>query len=222
VQGGCPSHLCAELKLSKEANALPLVRVGHPAALALEVEPDAFVPRSRLQADLARALERACLAREEATREGAVSDVRWRVPSDFDALEEFQDQLSRWLEATGLSAAQRHRTALAVRELTANAIEWGHCRQRERLVSISARLDREKVTVNVRDSGPGFNPRNLPHAARPGDPLSHLTVRADKQLREGGFGILMASGLVDFLTYNEAGNEALAVKYLPQRHVLAS
>jgi two-component system OmpR family response regulator len=106
---------------------------------------------------------------------------------------------------------------LAVREVGANAIEWGHSYQRERFVSVHCRLDPDKVSVLVRDSGPGFNPRNLPHAARPGDPLSHLPVRAELRLRDGGFGILMASGLVDHLCYNEAGNEAQLLKFLPAR-----
>jgi anti-sigma regulatory factor (Ser/Thr protein kinase) len=84
-------------------------------------------------------------------------------------------------------------------------------------VAVTCRLDRDKVSVLVRDSGAGFDPGDLPHAARPGDPLGHLPVRAARQLRDGGFGILMARGLVDQLCYNEAGNEAQLIKYLPAR-----
>ena len=97
---------------------------------------------------------------------------------------------------------------MAVREVAANAIEWGHRGQRDRLVSVDCWLDSEKISVLVGDTGPGFDRSNLPHAARPGDPLSHLQVRADRNLRDGGFGILMASGLVDHLCYNDTGNEA--------------
>ncbi len=224
VRGGCPLRLCADLKLSPDTNPLPVVRYAPASsnAPALEVEPDAVVARPAARAEVAAAIARALACRAEAAREGAVSDVRWRLPSDHDGLDDFHTQLMRWLAATGLNNFQRQQMGLAVRELAANAIEWGHGYRRERIVSVAARLDDEKVTVNVRDSGPGFNPRDVPHAARHGDPLSHLSVRADKQLREGGFGILMASGLVDHLAYNEAGNEALAVKYLPQRRVLAS
>src|SRR5262249_59684380 len=102
-------------------------------------------------------------------------------------------------------------------EIVANAIEWGHGYERSRLVSVSCRLDTEKVTILVRDTGPGFDRHNLPHAARNGDPLSHLPVRAERKLREGGFGILMARGLVDHLCYNEAGKEGRVGEYLPGR-----
>jgi len=224
VRGGCPIALCGDLKLSHDTNPLPVVRVIPPSrrAPALEVAADATLSRPGVRAEVAAAIARACDGRAEAAREGAISDARWCLPSDPDALEAFHAQFARWLAATGLNNFQLQQTGLAVRELAANAIEWGHAYQRERIVSVCARLDDEKVTVNVRDSGPGFNPRDVPHAARPGDPLTHLEIRAGRQMREGGFGILMASGLVDHLAYNEAGNEALAIKYLPQRRVLAS
>ena len=35
-------------------------------------------------------------------------------------------------------------------------------------------------------------------------------------LREGGFGIILARGLVDELRYNDRGNEACLIKYLTQ------
>ena len=69
------------------------------------------------------------------------------------------------------------------------------------------RIDPEKVTIVIRDTGPGFNPTELPHAAGPDDPIAHMEVRESLGLREGGFGILMARGLVDELAYNKTGNE---------------
>ena len=53
----------------------------------------------------------------------------------------------------------------------------------------------------------------LPHAANPEDPTTHMMVREVLGLREGGFGILMARGLVDDLQYNETGNEVRLIKY---------
>lgn len=219
LRAGCPAQLCRDLKLSPDTNPLPVVRVvpAESEPPALEVEPDATLSRPEQKAELAAAICRALSNRAEAMCEGAISDVRWRVPSGPDALEAFNAEFSQWLAGSGLSPYQMQRVGLAVRELAANAIEWGHGYQRDRIVSVAARLDEEKVSVLVRDTGPGFNPRDLPHAARPGDPISHLQVRSEKHLREGGFGILMATGLVDHLAYNEAGNEALAIKFLRQR-----
>jgi anti-sigma regulatory factor (Ser/Thr protein kinase) len=39
-----------------------------------------------------------------------------------------------------------------------------------------------------------------------------MSVREEKGLRCGGFGIFMTHGLVDDLQYNEAGNEVRLVK----------
>ena len=75
----------------------------------------------------------------------------------------------------------------------------------------------EKITIIVRDTGPGFNPNELPHAAKPGDPVSHMEVREKMGLREGGFGIMIARGLVDELQYNEKGNEVKLVKFFPPK-----
>ena len=108
-----------------------------------------------------------------------------------------------------------------MRELGTNAIEWGHQKQVDRIVTITYRIDPEKVTIIIRDTGPGFNPRNLPHAAQPDDPASHMMVRETLGLREGGFGILMAKGFVDEMRYNETGNEVRLVKYFSRQPVLA-
>jgi anti-sigma regulatory factor (Ser/Thr protein kinase) len=110
---------------------------------------------------------------------------------------------------------QAKQLAIAVGELGANAIEWGHQRQVDRIVNVTYRIDCQKITIVIRDTGPGFNHQNVAHAARRDDPLAHLPTRQSLGLREGGFGIMMARGLVDDLQYNDAGNEVKLVKYFP-------
>jgi anti-sigma regulatory factor (Ser/Thr protein kinase) len=44
--------------------------------------------------------------------------------------------------------------------------------------------------------------------------MEHASVREEKGLRPGGFGLLMARQMVDELLYNEAHNEVVFVKYL--------
>jgi anti-sigma regulatory factor (Ser/Thr protein kinase) len=94
-----------------------------------------------------------------------------------------------------------------------NAIEWGHRKQIDRLVNVTYRIESDKVVIKIRDTGPGFNPTQLPHAADPDDPARHMEVRDALGLRAGGFGILMTKGLVDELQYNQTGNEVRLVKY---------
>jgi anti-sigma regulatory factor (Ser/Thr protein kinase) len=100
----------------------------------------------------------------------------------------------------------------AVMEMGGNAIEWGHRKNAELVLRITYRIDPEKVTLIIQDQGPGFNPRNLPHAASDEDPIGHIELRNELGLREGGFGIMLARGLVDDFRYNLRGNEVTIIK----------
>lgn len=216
VLGG--GRFCRELKFDPRTADLPFVEIGGPTdPAALRVEPEAELRGPATLANLTAAVERALAAKAGRRREGLVAELTVWVPSGFDELEALCEHLPGWLAGHGLTAAQVRQTGLAVREIVANAIEWGHGQQRTRLVRVECKADEEKVTVLVRDTGPGFDRQNLPHAARPGDPLTHVEVRAARNLREGGFGLLMASGLVDHLCFSETGNEGLLIKFLPSR-----
>ena len=85
----------------------------------------------------------------------------------------------------------------AVMEMGGNAIEWGHRKNAELVLRITYRIDPTSMTLIIKDQGPGFDPRDLPHAASDEDPIRHLEIRNELGLREGGFGIMLARGLVD-------------------------
>jgi len=48
----------------------------------------------------------------------------------------------------------------------------------------------------------------------PDDLFTHERVRDERDMRSGGFGILLAKKIVDELIYNEKDNEVVLVKYL--------
>ncbi len=219
LAGLSPTQFVRTVKLDLAANPIPLVRLGSGCGAAeVEAEPDAWLAPSGVDAcRLTQALAAARDSVARAQREGTRAEIRFHLPSDPGQLEALNGLLGPWFAACGLGAHQAQQLNLAFREVGANAIEWGHGNDPSRAISVACRLDTEKVSILVRDNGPGFDPGNLPHAARPGDPLSHLGVRAALKLREGGFGILLARGMVDYLCYSDAGNEAHLVKYLPSR-----
>jgi anti-sigma regulatory factor (Ser/Thr protein kinase) len=210
-----PGDFVRTVKLDHSTNPLPLVRIGTDCVEELRVEPDAWLDPG--EPHVLSAVSQALVARSERLRDGVRADLRLVLPSDLDHLEGMVELIGPWFAGCGLSVQLRQQLTLCVRELVANSIEWGHQHDRSQPVWVHARLDHEKISVFVRDNGPGFDPCDLPHAASPGDPLSHMAVRSQLQLREGGFGILMTRGMVDHLCYNEAGNEAHLVKYLPSR-----
>jgi len=66
------------------------------------------------------------------------------------------------------------------------------------------------------DPGVGFDPDKIDHAAfnDPDHPQDHVSVREEKGLRPGGYGLLMVQGLVDELLFNEHHNKVVFIKYL--------
>jgi anti-sigma regulatory factor (Ser/Thr protein kinase) len=119
---------------------------------------------------------------------------------------------------TDLGTPGQENMATAIREILSNAIEHGGELDPERTVSIICVRTRHSVLCYIRDPGHGFCFEQLPHAAvsNPAEaPFEHAEVRQRLGMRPGGFGILLARSLVDELIYNEAGNEALLVKYIP-------
>jgi len=119
---------------------------------------------------------------------------------------------------TDLGAPGQENMATAIREILSNAIEHGGELDPARHVTVICVRTRQSVLCYIRDPGHGFCFEQLPHAAvsNPAEaPFEHAEVRQRLGMRPGGFGILLARSLVDELIYNEAGNEALLVKYPP-------
>jgi CheY-like chemotaxis protein len=122
------------------------------------------------------------------------------------------------LEAN-LPEAVREAVAQAFRELLTNAIEWGGKLDPDRKVRISCVRTRRLLLYRIADPGEGFDIDKLRHAAimnPDDDPMRHLSVREEKGLRPGGFGLAMTRSLVDDLIYNEARNEVILIKYLDE------
>lgn len=128
-----------------------------------------------------------------------------------DRLLQFMREVSDLPEKEGREAGQ------AFREILMNAMEHGGHFDPKQYVEITYLRTRRMVACRIKDPGKGFSLEELKYSAMnnpPGDPLRHATLREQKGLRPGGYGVLMAKHLVDELLYNEEGNEVLLVKYL--------
>jgi DNA-binding response OmpR family regulator len=220
-------EICEELKLDRETNAVPIVMVTarsqpEDKVRGLQVGADSYLTKPFTLDQLDGAIRHAFAWRQDLRRRGTEGEICFKMQSATQYLEELNHLLGSLFLYSGLSQAQVRQLTMAVRELGTNAIEWGHQKQVERIITVTYRIDPEKVTILIRDTGPGFDPSKLPHAANDEDPISHLMVREMLGIREGGFGILMARGLVDDLSYNETGNEVRLVKYFKSRPEAAS
>ena len=141
--------------------------------------------------------------------------VELRVPSDLAVISPLQELVTQ-LE-TGLSPEVSEAISRTFRELLCNAIEYGGHLDPAALVEVRLMRLKHAFICRIKDPGDGFDPFNLDHAAinnPKGNPVRHAFVREEKGLRGGGFGILLASQLVDDLVYNERHNEVLFIKYL--------
>jgi two-component system, OmpR family, response regulator len=215
-------RICEELKLDRETNLIPVVMVTardqqRDKLHGLEVGANYYLTKPFSIEQLEGAIDHSFNWRANLQRLGTEGEIHFQLRSDPQCLEELNRLLGSLFLFTGLSDTQIRQLITAVREMGTNAIEWGHQKQVELLVTVTYRIDPQKVTIIIRDTGPGFDPKNLPHAAQPEDPVNHLMVRETLGLREGGFGILMSRGLVDELEYNETGNEVRLVKYFAPR-----
>ncbi len=125
--------------------------------------------------------------------------------------------LQFYREASDLPDAETEEVATAFREILVNAMEHGGNFDPSQHVEVSYVRTKRMVLCRVKDPGQGFSLEELQHSAIANpeeDPFKHMETREAQGKRPGGFGILMATKLVDDLIYNEKGNEVLLVKYL--------
>jgi CheY-like chemotaxis protein/anti-sigma regulatory factor (Ser/Thr protein kinase) len=217
--------ICETLKLDRDTNLIPVIMTtalsGHEDMVrGLSVGANTYLTKPFTAETLNLAIQTALNWLEDLKTNGTQGEVRFHLQSDSHYLEELNHLLGSLFLFSGMSPQQIKQFTTAVREIGTNAIEWGHKKELDRIVTVDYRIDPEKITIDVKDTGPGFNPTNLPHAASQDDPIGHMMVRETMGLREGGFGIMMSRGLVDEMSYNDRGNEVRLIKYFSPRDSL--
>jgi CheY-like chemotaxis protein/anti-sigma regulatory factor (Ser/Thr protein kinase) len=171
-----------------------------------------FPPRKAVEA-----AQRALSADEEPAIEVLSARPHWvelLIPCTYEAARRIETFMMK-LE-TDLPEEMREMIASCFRELLSNAVEWGGQLDPNRKVRVAAVRSPRMLMFRIADPGPGFSFEGLSHAAvgQPeSDPTAHMSVREERGIRPGGFGILMTKADADELMYNEAQNEVMFVKY---------
>jgi CheY-like chemotaxis protein/anti-sigma regulatory factor (Ser/Thr protein kinase) len=149
---------------------------------------------------------------------GRLDWIELQVPCDLKAVEPIQKCLGHLHEH--IPKETREAVGAVFRELLNNAIEHGgKCDPSKRVVIKYIHLKRA-ILYSIKDPGEGFNIKQIEHAAianPPGEPTRHLQVRQELGMRPGGFGIMLASQVIDELVYNEKHNELIFVKYIDEK-----
>jgi CheY-like chemotaxis protein len=143
--------------------------------------------------------------------------IELRVPCDLSAVEPIQKLLSEM--HSNLPKEAGDAIASVFREMLNNAIEHGGKCDRNKRVEVKYIRLKRAIMYSIKDPGEGFDLEQMEHAAfaNPSDnPFRHMQVRQQKGMRPGGFGIMLASQVIDELVYNEKHNELIFVKYIEE------
>jgi anti-sigma regulatory factor (Ser/Thr protein kinase) len=171
-----------------------------------------FPPRQAVEV-----AQRALSADQEPVIEVLSARPHWvelLIPCTREAAERIQTFMMK-LEAD-LPDTVRETIASSFRELLLNAVEWGGQLDPNRKVRIASVRSPRMLMFRIADPGPGFSFEGLSHAAvgQPeSEPVAHMSVREERGIRPGGFGILMTKAAADELLYNEVQNEVMFIKY---------
>jgi DNA-binding response OmpR family regulator len=176
------------------------------------VGANAYVTKPYGVEDLFEAIAAARAWRVSMQQRAVQGEIHVELNSEITLLKDLNDFLMLVCQSTPLQHEQVMQLRQAVMEMAHNAIEWGNLHQSDRLVNITYRVYDDRLEIAIRDQGPGFDRSQLPHAAVPDDPFTHLDVREKLGLRAGGFGLLICQGMVDEMQYNDAGNEVALIK----------
>jgi two-component system, OmpR family, response regulator len=210
-------EICEQLKRTRETNLIPVVMVtslndpNHRLS-GVRVGANGYLTKPFTPHQLFEAIDAALAWRDEHSTRGTTGEINFDIRSELTYLQQTNDMLSDLYNNSPLTERQIKDLKQVVMEMGGNAIEWGHRKNADLTVRITYRIDPEKVTLIIKDQGPGFNPGQVPHAASDDDPIGHLDVRNELGIREGGFGIMLAKGLVDEFHYNDRGNEVTLIK----------
>jgi CheY-like chemotaxis protein len=211
-------QVCQALKFRRETNLIPILML---TALdgeenrrhGLKVGADRYITKPFEPARVLKELRDTLLHRRELAGGNVLSTVQLQMQSDTRLREQLNDLLSELFRLSPLPEEEVGRIRYAAMEMVSNAIEWGNRRNKELPVTISYELTADAVKFVVTDQGAGFDPRNVPHAAKEDDPVAHMEIREKLGLRDGGFGIMIAKGMVDKVEYNAAGNQVTLTKH---------
>jgi DNA-binding response OmpR family regulator len=218
-------ELCDRFKRARGTNLIPIIMVtalqdAHHRAAGVRVGANGYLTKPFTRQQLYEMIDSGLAWHQEHKQRGTTGEINFDVRSELTYLLQASDLLADLFAHTPLSERHVKDLKQAVTEMGGNAIEWGHEKNSELVLRITYRIDPTAVTLIIKDQGPGFDPSNLPHAASEEDPIGHIEIRNEMGRREGGFGIMLARGLVDEFRYNSAGNEVTIVKYFePQKQL---
>lgn len=209
-------EVCRRLKTRRETNMIPIIVLtakvfAEDIQHGLRVGADRYVTKpfeqDALLADIRDQLEK----RDKKVQEGVNGEIYINILSDLKYLEELNEMTNMFFQNTELCEKDINDIKYVLAEIGKNAIEWGNRNRKELPVHIRYITDHEKLTIQIRDEGSGFNFDHYLDFSY--NPSGEYEKRKKENKRSGGLGIMLAKVYMDEISYNEKGNEVTMVKY---------
>ena len=143
-----------------------------------------------------------------------------KVPTTPENVERVGEMLEQLIAPAGYSEEDQVKLAHTLREAIGNAAEHGNKRDPERTIHVDFLRSADRLTVVVTDEGSGFDTSSFLSRADQVSALEHTRSRRATEARPGGLGVFIMRQTCDEITFNDAGNSILLMKYLPN-HVRA-
>lgn len=129
-------------------------------------------------------------------------DNRIEIPSDIRNIKKASNEILGHLQRLKIDKSIQFDIRLAVEEAVRNSIVHGNRYDKELPVTVSYAIDKDKLEVEIKDRGNGFDVKKIP------DPRSK-----DYIMKEGGRGIFLMYRLMDKVEYNRRGNKVKMTKF---------
>jgi anti-sigma regulatory factor (Ser/Thr protein kinase) len=205
------ARLAHTVKLGAGSAALPIL-LGRADLSSLtkpttpQIMPDATFSSVAAAAELIEA--EAGRWRDEARRG---RHVIFRGPSDPDSVQQLRNMLEAFYHGAFEDKREAYRTLSAFREAIDNAARHGNEESPEKYLTVTLAQDDERISIEVKDEGPGFDSEEFIEASR--------TKHAAEKVREhvsigkaGGLGIRLMLECLDEVRFDDNGTRLTLVK----------
>jgi anti-sigma regulatory factor (Ser/Thr protein kinase)/nucleoid DNA-binding protein len=214
------ARLSQTLKATRESNRIPLFHL-NPKGFNIDA-PGAFMVQSdahlsqpfeirkmitMLETEMVRAAESSDLLQQQIT---------FMFPSEESQIEAAFDYGHKIFEQSGLTDEGQVALAAAFREAVGNANQHGNKYRKEKKIDVLYLLDRDKITIVVKDMGEGFDHQKYVRHGKAADAITAARERG-AQGRMGGLGIMLMLKCCERIEYNQKGNAITLTKSLKSK-----
>ncbi|OGC77691.1 MAG: hypothetical protein A2Z27_01010 [candidate division Zixibacteria bacterium RBG_16_50_21] len=127
-------------------------------------------------------------------------DNRITIPSSLNYLREVDEFVEQKLKEEGVDSGLVTDIAISVTEVVTNAVNHGNRNDLHKKVTVSVKLDKKSVTIQVEDQGGGFDSEHLEN------PLDEKNL-----LKEAGRGVFIVKSLMDEVKFETLPNNGTIV-----------